>query len=216
LKQAVGPDAKDDHWISTDTLQDERVVPGPGYPPGYTLGKDFIVHNYIGKDLTKLEQLYIYTPNDGDQILCPECNGYVPAVIRDRIFFGGLPVGMGVVATSTGKILFRKKLGRKGQLIGQSSVAKDAPLIALYMSYLQVRFFRPMRGVSRIVVLNTEALQAIKQIDFYEPGEKHPGSLHFLAPSIALSPDGQKLAILWKSDVHNDVLQLIPLRTGSC
>jgi hypothetical protein len=63
-------------------------------------------------------------------------------------------------------------------------------------------------------VLDTTSLREVRRIDFEDPGEKEPGGgVRFFWPSIAISPDGMKLALLWRTEVpdHHDKLEVFPL-----
>jgi len=66
-----------------------------------------------------------------------------------------------------------------------------------------------------IVVLNALTLLELRRFDFEEPGEKGDGkSQRFLWPILAISPDGAKLALLWRAELadHYDRLEVLPLR----
>jgi hypothetical protein len=76
------------------------------------------------------------------------------------------------------------------------------------MSYLQ------SRAISRVVVIDTATLREVRRIDFEDLGEQiGGGGVRFFSPIIAMSPDGTKLALLWKTELedHHDKLEVFPL-----
>ena len=81
------------------------------------------------------------------------------------------------------------------------------------MSYLHSRALSRIRAVSRIVVMDATTLREVRRI-FKEPGEQiGGGGVQFFSPIIAISPDGTKLALLWKTELddHQDKLEVFPL-----
>lgn len=82
------------------------------------------------------------------------------------------------------------------------------------MSYLHSRALSRLRSVSRIVVIDATTLREVRRIEFEEPGEQiGGGGVQFFSPMIAISPDGMKLALLWKTALydHQDKLEVFPL-----
>ncbi len=207
LKQ-FGPGVNDDHWISAETLEDEKsVVAAPFYGYGYQIGDGFVVYGS-----GPLNQIRVHTSTGEDRALCPECRGDRIGIVGDRLFFGGFPAGVGVVTKTDGTVLLRKAFASTHEPVGQVSVARDSAEVAFYMSYLQAKI-HGFRSIGRIVVLNTSTLQELRRFDFEESGQKSEGnSLEFLWPIIAISPDGSKLALLWRSDSadKHDRLEVFP------
>ncbi len=207
LMNRFGPGSHEDHWISTETLEDRAVAPAPFYGYGYAVGRGFVVYNTFGHDPQTYNQIRVHTSRGEDRILCAECKGANFGIVNDRIFFGGLPAGTGVVTNTDGRILLRKTFGRERQPVSQVSVAAESTQIAFYMSYLQGK------AISRIVVLDTATLLEVRRFDFEDPGEQQAGGgLRFLWPIIAISPDGTKLALLWRTESadHHDKLEVFP------
>jgi hypothetical protein len=208
LAKRFGPGSNEDHWISTDTLEERAVVSAPFYGYGYGVGQGFVVYNPGFADDPQTERIHIHSSTGEDRILCADCKGANFGVSNDRIFFGGLPAGTGVVTTTDGKVLLRAPFGRQHQPVSQVSVARESSQFALYMSYLRGK------AISRIVVLDATTLREVRRVDFEDPGKKQPGGgLQFFWPIIAISPDGMKLALLWRTDSpdHYDKLEVFPL-----
>jgi hypothetical protein len=202
----TGTGPSEDHWLFTDTLEDHAVVPAPFYGYGYGVGQGFVVYNPAFAD-DQTERIHIHSSTGGDRVLCADCKGANFGVSNDRIFFGGLPAGTGVVTTTDGKVLLRATFGREHQPVSQVSVARESSQFALYMTYLRGN------AISRIVVLDTATLREVRRIDFEDPGEKQGGSVRFFWPIISISPDGTKLALLWRTESpdHHDKLEVFPL-----
>ena len=213
LMKRFGPGVNEDHWLSAETLEDRTVAPAPFYGYGYEVGPGFVVYNASGQDSETRNQVRIHTSAGDDRILCTECKGANFGIVRDRVFFGGLPAGTGVVTGMDGSILLRKKFGRKNQLVGQVSVARDSTQVAFYMSYLENKLFHGFQAISRIVVLDTATLHESRRFDFADSGERQDGGERFLWPIMAISPDGTKLALLWRtaSAYRHDRLEVFPL-----
>jgi hypothetical protein len=208
LIKRFGPGSQEDHWISTETLEDRAVAPAPFYGYGYGVGRGFVVYNTFGHDPQTYNQIRVHASTGEDRILCAECKGANFGIVNHRIFFGGLPAGTGVVTNTDGRVLLRKTFGRERQPVSQVSVARESTEIAFYMSYLRGK------AISRIVVLDTATLREVRRFDFEDPGEQQAGGgLRFLWPIIAISPDGTKLALLWRTESadHHDKLEVFTL-----
>lgn len=203
-----GPGANDDHWVATETLEDQTVAAAPFYEYGYQVGNGFVA--YRSEPLTPIR---IHTRTGEDRALCPECRGDHIAIVGDRLFFAGIPSGVGVVTKTDGTVLLRKKFASAHQRIGQVSVARDSSDVAFYISYLQAGL-SGLRSISTIVVLDTATLRELQRFDFQESGQNGEGdSQEFLWPMMALSPDGTKLALLGRADLadKHDRLQVFPI-----
>ena len=208
LLKGFGPGPHQDHWFSTETLEDRSIVSAPFYGYGYAVGQGFVVYNSKFSDDAETRLLHIHSSTGEDRVLCADCKGGTIGIVNDRIFFGGVPVGTGVLVSADGKTVLRQSFSREHQLISQVSVARESTQIAFYMTYL-----RSLRAISRVVVLDTATLREVRRIDFEDPGEKAGGGVRWLWPGMAISPDGMKLAMLWRtaSPDRNDVIELFPL-----
>lgn len=203
----TGTGPSEDHWIFTDTLEDHAVVPAPFYGFGYAVGREFVVYNPAFGDDPQTNRIHVHSSTGEDRVLCAECKGANFGIVNNRIFFGGLPAGTGVVTTTDGRILLRNTFGREHQPVSQVSVARESSQVAFYMTYLQ------RLAISRVVVIDTATLREVRRIDFEDPGEQVGGGVRFLWPIIAISPDGTKLALLWRTESadHHDKLEVFPL-----
>jgi hypothetical protein len=207
LAKGFGLSSHEDHWFFTDTLEDHAVVPAPFYGFGYAVGRDYVVYNPAFADDPQTNRIHVHSSTGEDRVLCAECKGANFGIVNDRIFFGGLPAGTGVVTTPEGRILLRTTFGREHQPVSQVSVARESSQVAFYMTYLQ------RRAISRVVVIDTATLREVRRIDFEDPGEQVGGGVRFFWPIIAISPDGTKLALLWRTELadHHDKLEVFPL-----
>jgi len=213
LLKRFGPGANEDHWISTETLEDRSVVAAPFYGYGYEVGQGFVVYTTQG-GTTDRNQIRIHTSTGEDKILCPDCKGGAFGIVGDRIFFGRLPTGSAMIAKTDGTVLLRKTLSSVRAPLGQVSVARDSGDVAFYASFLKSGLAREFHAKSTIVVLNALTLQERRRFDFDEPGEEGDGnSQKFLSPILAISPDGAKLALLWRTELADryDRLEVFPL-----
>lgn len=208
LLKGFGPGVHEDHWFSTETLEDRSVVSAPFYSYGYAVGQGFVVYNPQFTDDAETRKLHVHSSTGEDRVLCADCKGASIGVVNDRIFFGGVPAGIGVLVSPVGRTIMRKTFGREHQPISQVSVARESTQIALYMTYM-----RSLRAISRVVVLDTATLREVRRIDLEDPGENVSGGVRFFWPGVAISPDGTKLAVLWRTEStgRNDIIEVFPL-----
>jgi hypothetical protein len=70
LAKRFGPGSHEDHWISTETLEEHAIASAPFYGYGYGVGQGFVVYNPAFADDPQTQQIHIHSYTGQDRVLC--------------------------------------------------------------------------------------------------------------------------------------------------
>jgi hypothetical protein len=188
---ANGPVAPERHWISVQTLEDESPTSlAPGSVFGTLVGDSVVYSGGIPFKDTALIQRESEPPRP----LCGQCVGQVIGSFGNGLIFLNTRHSHLVVDTD-GKVYYRGgRLGGRADRIDADSGAITANRIAFEFGHLG----RTLEVT--VVVLDVDAKKEIMRFKVsQEPENEIVGRFveeKFVAPTLALSPDGRKLAFL--------------------
>jgi len=188
----VGRNLGDAHWISVDTLEDQSSISVPRWQgDGAALVGDSVISNELG---AKHRPPQVQINDEEPRPLCAECFGGVQGSFGNGLLFlRGLNEYW--VSDSQGTILYRKKgVGGRADTIGGISGAITTNRVAYHFGHLG-------RGLEETaVVLDVDAKKEIWRYELHQEAVRtEVGGFvreSFPSPTVALSPDGKKLAIV--------------------
>lgn len=188
----AGRNHGDAHWISVDTLEDQSSISVPRWQgDGAALVGDSVISNELG---AKHRPAQIQINDKEPRPLCAECFGGVQGSFGNSLLFlRGLNEYW--VSDSQGTILFRKKgVGGRADTIDGVSGAMTSNRVAYHFGHLG-------RGLEETaVVLDVDAKKEIWRYELHQEAVRTEVggfvSESFPSPTLALSPDGKKLAIV--------------------
>lgn len=189
--QTTGRKFGEAHWISPDTLEDQSSVSVLRWGGTAALVGDSVVFDELGVDH---QPALIQTNDKEPRPLCVNCFGGVEAS-----FGNGLVFLRGVheysVRDSKGTILYSKKgIGGRADTIGGISGAITRNRVAYHFGHLG-------RGLEETaVVLDVDAKKEIWRYELHQEAVITKVDRFvkesFPSPTLAISPDGKKLAIV--------------------
>jgi hypothetical protein len=187
----------DAHWLSVETLEDEQVNPILVFGwQGAALVGDSLV---FGATVPAREPARIQRGEGQPHPLCAKCLGPVNGSFGNGLIF--LSFHSYQVVDVNGTIRYRgKKVGGRADTIGGVSGAVTSNRVAFRFGHLG------REEEDTVVVLDMDAKKKeVMRFELHQPPEiKTFGRMvkeTFKPPSLALSPDGRKLAVLTGSVV---------------
>ena len=179
------------HWISPDTLEDQSSMSVPRWGGTAVLVGDSVIFNELG---VERQPAQIQTNGGQPRPLCAECFGGVEASFGNGlVFLRGLHEYS--VRDSNGTIRYSKKgIGGRADTIGGVRGA-------ITMKRVAYRFGHLGRGLEETaVVLDVDSNKEIWWYKVHQSAARTEvdGFVKesFPSPTVAMSPDGKKLAIV--------------------
>lgn len=189
---AHGPVSQEGHWISVSTLEDESSISLPRLSAGGigTLVGDSIV---LSGRIPAKESVTIQKGDGPPHPLCAKCTGLVCGTFgNELIFLEARPSYL--VVDAEGKVQHHGRLGGRADTIDSVSGAITNNRVAFEFGHLG-RLLE-----ETIVVLDVDRKKEILRFAANQEAKKSfvGGFVEesFVAPQLALSPDGTKLALL--------------------
>lgn len=199
-----------DHWFSTDTLEDELVEPVPleeSWRPVITESRVYF-DSYHPPPAKPNEPAYARERGEAKaQPLCDACNGLPMAVIADgTVFLQTVPKASFMLVSPQNKIIHRASYGSGNDYVTQVKTASDVPRFAFTFGHIQRRL-TSFKSIDAVIVFDTRKMSDVFRLKISQQSQKYLGGERWQTPLIALSPDGERLAVL-----NQAVLKLFQVR----
>lgn len=188
----------EDHWFSTDTLDDELAEPAPPVEDWDSVSTASSVYFYpLPNDPERSKLAYVRERGQRKaHPLCSECDGLPKAILPDgMIYLATGPKASFMLVSPQGEIIHRASYGTALDNAFHVVTASAAPRFAFSFGHLQARFFS-WKSPETVAVFDTTNMRDVLQLKINQQPEHIPGGESWSQELLALSPDGTRLAVL--------------------
>ena len=183
----------ENHWIDLKTLKDETISAAPKYSLVAVSNDGSIVFNDNSADG---DLVHIQRKGASRGKLCSTCMGAVNATFGNGlIFLSTKPAASYIVANTAGEVLMQASHSSSPDFVKGGVGAANSNRAAFLYGHL-----RGLKAVEHVTVTDVDARKEIWADEVVlEPERLGNVGIRFTTPRLALSPDGDKLAIMTSS-----------------
>ena len=187
----------EDHWFSTDTLDDQLAETVPHEETWRSIiGGSHVYFNPFPSP-SQHEPVYVRDRgNPTARPVCSDCYGQPLAVTSDGVLFlGTSPKASFMLVSAQGQIVERRSYGIGVDFAAVATTASSTPRFAFEFGHLQRRLFS-FKAVDKIIVFDARKMSDIFRLNIQPRAYKYFGGDRWLSSLFALSPDGDHLAVM--------------------
>ena len=190
----------EDHWISTETLQDLLVDdPKPYRSMLFTIDHEGVYFNIKGAvgmyGETNDPVAFRAKGQARYRALCAGCTGIAWAVSNNGLLFLD-PGPHDFMLVRNGDVCYRRQYGSRTDNIYAAAVAANSNRFAFDFSHGRAGWFARSSDIGGIIVFDADEMKTVLFVKEKVYPEKEGPLETWLAPTIALSPDGTQVLVL--------------------
>jgi hypothetical protein len=194
FKRGKQSGSSEDHWFSTETLEDELVETAPREED--RLSSPVVTDTNVYFHIHGPKGLYVRERGQKtSRPLCPECTGVPIRFVSDGLLFlATSPRASFLLLRPQGNVAFQASYGTGVDYIFDITTASASPRFAFPFGHLQRGLFS-WGSPESVVVFDAQVMKSVFQLKLKLQAVRMYGGEGWLKETIALSPDGKRLAV---------------------